>query len=77
MNLAEITTHDGDLSKAINLYQTAEKLAPDRGLIYIRLGQLTLENGGTIDDAKAIWQEGAQKTVDADAKSQLEKLLAQ
>ena len=73
--MAELSARDGDLDSAINLYLKARLLAPDRGLIYIRLGQLTLENGGSIEDARNIWQKGLENTVDEDAKKQLTKLI--
>ncbi len=76
MNLAEIAASEGDLVQAVNLYQNALKLAPDRGLIYIRLGQLYLKQGQDISKAKEIWQQGLQKTVDSDAKLKLRELLA-
>lgn len=77
MNLAEIYAHDGDLDTALYLYQQANKLAPDRGLIYIRLGELIIQKSGDTKTARAVWQEGVQNTVDTDAKAQLKKLLGQ
>lgn len=77
MNLAEIEVKNGNLDTAILLYKAAEKLAPDRGLIYIRLGQLTLQDTGDIEQAKQIWLEGINKTADNDTKKQLEKLNTQ
>ncbi len=77
MNLAEIAVHDGNVPQAIKLYQKALSLASDRGLIYIRLGQLTLQQSpDKIDDVRVIWEQGVKKTVDADAKTQLEQLLS-
>lgn len=76
MNLAELAVKDGNLKEAIDLYFKAYQLAPDRGLIYIRLGQLTLEY--TKDSAKArkIWQDGLQNTVDDEAKAKLKQLIS-
>jgi len=76
MNLAELSAKDGDLDNAISLYQEAKDLAPDRGLIYIRLGQLTLEKTQDLQEAKQIWEDGVKNTADADAKKQLELLLS-
>ncbi len=77
MNLGEIAAHDGNIPAAISLYQKALSLAPDRGLIYIRLGQLTLEmSPDKRDEVRALWQRGVKNTVDTDAKTQLTKLLS-
>lgn len=75
MNLAEIAASQGNISIAIELYQTAKKYAPDRGLIYQRLGELMLASSRDPAASRAIWQEGIQNTVDEDAKKQLQKLL--
>lgn len=75
MNLAELYAKDKNYHQAILLYQTAQKIAPDRGLIYIRLGQLFLQNGSGLDQTKKIWQTGVENTVDEDAKSRLKELL--
>lgn len=76
MNLAELGAKDKDYPQAIELYERALKLAPDRGLIYTRLGQLYLQNGEDISKAKDIWQKGVENTVDEDAKKRLQELLA-
>lgn len=76
MNLAELAAKDGDLDTAIKLYQQARERAPDRGLIYIRLGQLFLEKTGDLDQAKKIWQQGLKETVDDEAKEKLKELLS-
>lgn len=75
MNLAEILAKDGDLEQAIYLYKQAKNLAPDRGLIYIRLGQLILQQTEDLSKAKQVWQEGVLKTVDDEAKSKLNQLM--
>lgn len=77
MNLAELAAKDNNLDEAITLYKQALSWAPDRGLIYIRLGQLTLQSTGNLEAARTIWQEGLQKTVDSEAKDKLKKLLEQ
>lgn len=77
MNLAELAARSGDLPAAIQLYREAGSRAPDRGLIYIRLGQLTLQYSGNKDEVRQIWQNGITNTVDADAKKQLSQLLSQ
>jgi len=77
MNLAELSVHNGNVPQAINLYQKALSLAPDRGLIYIRLGQLTLQQSpDKTDEVRALWEQGVKSTVDTDAKKQLEQLLS-
>lgn len=76
MNLAELSAKDKNYSEAIDYYQKALYLAPDRGLIYIRLGQLYLQNGDSLDSAKNIWQQGVENTVDDEAKKKLLQLLA-
>jgi tetratricopeptide (TPR) repeat protein len=75
MNLGELEAKDGRLENAIALYQTAKSYADDRGLIYIRLGTLMLQNGSGPTEVKKVWQEGVQKTGDDDTKAQLQKLL--
>jgi tetratricopeptide (TPR) repeat protein len=76
MNLAEILASRQDFQSAIKLYVTAQKIAPDRGMVYIRLGQLYIEGFNDVEKAKAIWQEGLENTVDEDAKMRLQKLLS-
>lgn len=75
MNLAELAVRNGDLETAINLYSRALKLASDRGLIYIRLGQLVLEATGDRKATKKIWEDGVKNTVDDDARTKLKELL--
>jgi tetratricopeptide (TPR) repeat protein len=77
MNLAELAVKDGDLDTAIANYQKAKTRAEDRGLIYIRLGQLLLERDGNQakSEVRKLWEQGIAKTVDEDAKKELEKLL--
>ena len=75
MNLAELTLKDRDPYQAIKLYEQAKKLAPDRGLIYIRLGQLILETYGDKERTLNTWKEGLQKTVDSEARVTLQKLI--
>lgn len=77
MNLAELAGKDGNLAIAIALYQKAKNIAPDRGLIYIRLGQLMLEqNSDDREAVRALWTEGVKNTIDADAKAKLTSLLS-
>ncbi len=76
MNLAELAAKDGDLDTALLLYNKARGLAPDRGLIYIRLGQLTLQKNADKDKTKQIWTNGLKNTVDDDAKTKLKALLS-
>lgn len=75
MNLAELAVRDGDISGAIALYDKARYWAPDRGLIYIRLGQLIYEQSADIAQAKDVWRRGIEKTVDEDAKAELQTLI--
>ncbi len=75
MNLAELAASARDYQGAIKMYQRAQALAPDRGLIYIRLGQLIMTNYGDREWAKTVWKQGIANTIDSDAKAQLMKLL--
>jgi tetratricopeptide (TPR) repeat protein len=76
MNLAELSVRDGNIPTAIRLYQKAHSLAPDRGLPYIRLGQLMLEVSPADKEAvRTIWREGVKSTVDTDTREQLAALL--
>lgn len=75
MNLAELSLREGNFDKAISLYETALKLAPDRGLAYIRLGQIVLDYQGDVEGARKIWRQGLQKTIDTDAKAKLKLLI--
>jgi tetratricopeptide (TPR) repeat protein len=77
MNLAELAVHDGDFEAGINLYTKAQTLAPDRGLIYIRLGQLMLEQSpDSKEDVRRIWQTGIKNTIDTEAQKELSTLLS-
>jgi tetratricopeptide (TPR) repeat protein len=77
MNLAELSAKDGNIPGAIDLYQKALRRAQDRGLIYIRLGQLLLEQNkeANRENVKKLWENGEKNTVDEDARGQLVKLL--
>ncbi len=75
MNLAELAVRDGEINDARTLYARALRLAPDRGLIYIRLGELTVLATGDKAHAKRIWKNGISQTVDADARKKLEELI--
>ena len=76
MNLAELSAKDGNITLAIKLYKDAKTLAPDRGLIYIRLGQLMLQNGEDKNKVIKLWQDGVKNTVDEDAKQKLKELIS-
>lgn len=76
MSLGELSVRDGDLETAIGFYQHAKVLARDRGLIYIRLGQLILQKDGDKIRARDIWEDGVKNTIDDDAKAKLNELLA-
>lgn len=75
MNLAELAVRDGDYALAIKDYQKAQSLASDRGLVYIRMGQIYLEGWSDKGKAREIWEFGLKETVDDDAKGTLRKLL--
>jgi tetratricopeptide (TPR) repeat protein len=77
MNLAELAAHNGDIQSAIQLYAKAKELAPDRGLIYVRLGELYIEGTGDIASAKKIWEQGLKNTADDEKKNELRDLLKQ
>src|SRR5581483_2018104 len=74
MNLGELAVGDGDLSSAAQYYLKAMDLAPQRGLIYIRLGQI-YQMAGDINDAKKAWQTGLQRTPDLPSRDKLNQLL--
>jgi cytochrome c-type biogenesis protein CcmH/NrfG len=74
MNLGELAVRAGNLDLAISLYQKAKTIAPDRGLIYIRLGQIMIADNQSPDKAKAIWEEGL-KNVQGSPRDQLQQLL--
>lgn len=76
MNLAEIAANKNEIEQAIAFYEKALMLADDRGLIYIRLGQLYIISRNDFDAAKIIWQRGLEKTIDTESKKQLEQLLS-
>ncbi len=75
MNLAEIYLKNGYPDRAIELYQAAKNLAPDRGLIYIRLGQITNEVYKDRMSALEIWKEGVKNTTDNASRKQLINLI--
>lgn len=77
MNLAELSYKDGNLDQAIMLYQKAQKLAPDRGLTYIRIGQIYLQATGNKVEVRKIYEHGIKETVDEDARAKLQQLLNQ
>lgn len=74
MNLAEISVNQGDLQRAAQLYLEAMKINPQRGLVYIRLGQI-YQMAGDMDNAKKTWQMGLNKTPDLDSRNKLLQLL--
>lgn len=75
MNLGELAAKDQDLSSAINFYRQALTATQDRGLIYIRLGQLILDHEHDREQARKIWETGVKNTVDVDAREKLKDLL--
>lgn len=76
MNLGELALKDGDLQKAIDFYEQALSLSPDRGFIYLRLGELYIEAYSNQTKAKKIWQRGLDHPlVDSESKTKLNELL--
>ena len=75
MNLAELSAKDGDYKEAISLYRQAIADEPDRGLAYLRLGQLIIDSGGSGEEAKSIWEKGLQATPDEDILAKIRKVL--
>lgn len=75
LNLAELSVKDGNLQQAFDLYFKAVKLAPDRGLIYIRAGQIYLQMNGDKAYTKSIYEKGIKNTVDEEARKKLKQLL--
>ncbi len=76
MNLAEIYAYNSDYQQAIELYQQAQRIAPDRGLIYIRLGQLYMQGLQDKDNARKAWEMGESMATDDNDKKQLQNLLS-
>lgn len=77
MNLGELAARDDNLMSAIKWYDKARYWAPDRGLIYKRLGELIWRQTNDLSQAQKVWQQGIAKTVDTEAKLELQKLLDQ
>lgn len=75
MNLAELAAYGGQFNKAINLYRQSIKDDPERGLAYLRLGQLIIQSGGSKDEARQIWQKGLKATPDEEILKQIRKEL--
>lgn len=75
MNLAELSAKYGDLNQAIWLYKQAIKDDPERGLAYLRLGQLIIQAGGSKNEAKDIWQKGLKSTPDEEILTKLQQAL--
>ena len=75
MNLAELAAKDGDLTTAIKFYKQAIKDDPERGLAYLRLGQLIIHSGGSENEAKQVWQKGLKMTPDEEILKQIRKEL--
>lgn len=73
MNLAELSVKYGDLNQAIKLYKQAIIDDPERGLAYLRLGQLIISSGGSMDEARQIWQKGLKATPDEEILKQIRK----
>ena len=77
MNLAELAVKDGDLQHAIELYKRAIEDDPERGLAYLRLGQLIIQNRGSRQEVIAIWKKGLVSTPDEEIKKKLQKALSE
>lgn len=75
MNLGELAVRDRDYQLALEYYRHALKLAPDRGLIYLRLGQIYIEGFGDVESAKKGWNAGIKNAVDDDVKEKMRQLL--
>lgn len=75
MNIAELAYYVDDPTTAINFYKAAVKLAPDRGLAYLRLAQILLETPGNEREVAKLLKNGIANTVDEDARAQLKQLL--
>ena len=75
MNLAELSVKYGDLNQAITLYKQAIMDDPERGLAYLRLGQLIIQSGGSKIEARKVWQKGLKATPDEEIIEQIEKEL--
>jgi len=76
MNLAELSVKYGDLNQAIELYRQAIRDEPERGLAYLRLGQLIIQSGGSENEAREIWQKGLSATPDENILKQIREVLS-
>ena len=76
MNLAELSVKYGDPKQAIELYKQAIRDEPERGLAYLRLGQLIIQSGGSKSEARSIWQKGLAATPDEEILQKLKQELA-
>ncbi|MDP3973325.1 MAG: hypothetical protein Q8P92_00675 [Candidatus Daviesbacteria bacterium] len=76
MNLAELSVKYGDLNQAIGLYRQAIRDEPERGLAYLRLGQLIIQSGGSENEAREIWQKGLSATPDENILKQIREALS-
>jgi len=75
MNLAELAASDGNFTQAISLYRRAIEDDPERGLAYLRLGQLIIDSGGSKEEAGKIWQKALTVTTDTEIRNQLQQAL--
>lgn len=75
MNLAELAAKDGDYSGAIALYRQAIRDDPERGLAYLRLGQLIIDSDGSVNEAKDILRRGLKATPDEEIKGKIRQTL--
>lgn len=71
MNLGEISANSKNYQEAINLYREAINDDPERGIGYLRLGQLIIESGGSEDEARKIWERGLKVTTDEEISNSI------
>jgi tetratricopeptide (TPR) repeat protein len=76
MNLGELAVRDANLQEALLYYYKAQNISDDRGLTYVRLGELEIQANNNTEKARQIWTLGARKTVDEDMKKKLTELLS-
>ncbi|MBI4008602.1 hypothetical protein HY357_00040 [Candidatus Roizmanbacteria bacterium] len=77
MNLAELAAAERNWDQAISLYREAleDDYEKKRGFGYVRLGEFIIDSGGSVEEAKKIWEEGIINTINQDVRKKLEMLI--
>jgi tetratricopeptide (TPR) repeat protein len=75
LNLGEIAASRGDLPQAVQYYEKALEIAPERLFAYARLGQLYRDSLGDPAKANTVWQKGIRHVKDEASKTELQVYL--